>query len=302
MYYNGNEDISVLDVIFDSGKARGLSAIMVRNGTFACTVVKDHALDIAHASYEGIGVAFLSRNGLSYQKNTFAKSFEGGLLYTCGLDNISNCVESVYTHGTLHGTPAENVHVKVENATVYIFGDVPVTGLFCDGLTLHREIAITKDGVTVTDHIENIRGVDADYCLLYHCNFGAPFLAPDGEVRIDYLTREGLTSLAKANEATASKITAPISGAEEVVYYHTVNEGKAEYINADLGIGVRILYDSQRLPVLLEWKSMAEDDYALGLEPSTTRFDRFQKTPIGGHKTHTYTLQIKFEKDRRKQK
>lgn len=296
MYYNGYEDISVSEVSFDSGRAKGLSALFVRNGAMECVIVKDHALDIAHAAFGGTGVSFISRNGLSAQKNDFAKSFEGGLLYTCGLDNISNCVPGLYTHGTLHDTPAENVCYEVKDGNVYVFGDVATTGLFCDSLILRRALCVTPSGVTVTDRIENTRAVPADYCLLYHCNFGAPFLEKGGEVKVNYLTREGLTPLARANEKTAGEITEPIAGAEEVVYYHTVKDGCAEYVNRRMGLGVRLTYDAQKLPVLLEWKSMAEDDYALGLEPATTRFDRFQKTPIGAKEAHTYTLNMNFER------
>lgn len=296
MYHNGYNDISVFEISFDEGRAKGLSAYLVRNGQMECVIVKDHALDIAHAAFSGTGVAFISRNGLSSQKNEFAKSFEGGLLYTCGYDSISNCVEGVYTHGTLHGTPAENVRYDVKDGNVYVSGDVATTGLFCDSLVLHREICVTRNGVTVNDRIENTRGVDSSYCLLYHCNFGAPFLAKGGEVKFDYLTREGLTELARANETTASLITEPISNAEEVVYYHTVKTPCARYENKSLGLAVNVTYDKGKLPVLLEWKSMAEDDYALGLEPATTRFDTFKKTPISARETHNYTLNILFEK------
>ena len=296
MYYNGYQDISVMEVTFDHGKEKGLSAIMVRNGPFECIVVKDHALDIAHASFCGVGVSFISRNGLSASKNDFVKSFEGGLLYTCGLDNVSNCVEGVYTHGTLHGTPAENVRYDVKDGKVYIGADIATTGLFCDSLILHREICVNGNGVTVNDRIENTRGVDSSYCLLYHCNFGAPFLAKGGEVKIDYLSREGITTLAKENESAASQITAPISNAEEVVYYHTVKSPRARYENQELGLAVTVHYDQEKLPVLLEWKSMAEDDYALGLEPATTRFHPFRKTIIKAREAHTYNLDITFEK------
>ncbi len=295
MYFDGYKDISVFDITFDSGKARGLSALLVRNGAFECVVVKDHALDIAHASFGGVGVAFVSRNGLSAKKDSFPKSFEGGLLYTCGLDSISNCAEGVYTHGTLHGTAAERVSYRVEDGKVYIRGDIPCTGLFIDGLTLHREICVCPDGVTVNDSLENVRGVPSDYCLLYHCNFGAPFLAEGGEVKIDYLTREGLTALAREKENEAGAITVPTPAQEENVYYHTVREGRAEYINRALGIAAAVTYDTARLPVLLEWKSMAQDDYALGLEPATTRFDTFKKTVIAPRDTHEYKVNIRFK-------
>ncbi len=296
MYFNGYKDISVFDIVFDSGKAKGLSAYAIRNGAFECVVVKDHALDIAHASFCGTGVAFISRNGLSKSKDSFPKSFEGGLLYTCGVDSISNCVEGVYTHGTLHGTAAERVSYRVDNGCVTVTGDVPCTGLFCDSLVLHREIKVYSDGVSITDRLENTRGVDAEYCMLYHCNFGAPFLCEGGEVRIDYLTREGLTPLARENEYKAARITAPTSAEEENVYYHTVSEGRAEYISRTLGISAAVTYDTERLPVLLEWKSMAEDDYALGLEPATTRFDTFKLTPIKARDTHEYNVSINFKK------
>lgn len=295
MYFNGYKDISVFDIVFDSGKAKGLSALIVRNGVFECVVLKDRALDIAHASFCGVGVSFVSRNGLSAVKDSFPKSFEGGLLYTCVLDNISNCVEGVYTHGTLHGTPAERVSYRVENGKVYIVGDIPCTGLFLDSLTLHRELCITPDGVTVNDKVENVRGVPADYCLLYHCNFGAPFLAEGGKVDIDYLTREGLTALASKKEREAAVITTPVPAEEENVYYHTVKDGRARYTNNAVGISAEVTYDTERLPVLLEWKSMAEDDYALGLEPATTRFDTFKKTVIAPRDTHEYTVNIRFE-------
>ena len=296
MYFNGYKDIFVADIAFDSGKAKGLAAYLVRNGAFECVVVKDHALDIAHASFCGNGVAFVGRNGLSARKDVFTKSFEGGLLYTCGFDSISNCAEGVYTHGTFHGTAAENVSFSVEDGVVVIKGDIPLTGLFVDELIIHRELRVCKCGVTVTDNIENTRGVASDYCVLYHCNFGAPFLEAGGEVKIDYLTREGLTQLAREKECEASLITAPTPAQEENVYYHTVGEGRAEYINARLGIAAKVTYDAKKLPVLLEWKSMAEDDYALGLEPASTRFDTFTKTAIAPRDTYTYSVSIKFEK------
>jgi hypothetical protein len=296
MYFNGYKDISVFDIVFDSGRAKGLSAYAIRNGAFECVIVKDHALDIAHASFMGTGVSFVSRNGLSRTRDTFPKSFDGGLLYTCGLDSISNCVEGIYTHGTLHWTAAERASYKIEDGCVTVFGDIPCTGLFCDSLVIHREIRVRCDGVSVTDKIENTRGVDAEYCMLYHCNLGAPLLAEGGEVKIDHITREGLTPLARENEYKATRITAPTPAEEENVYYHTVNEGRAEYINRALGIAAAVTYDADKLPVLLEWKSMAEDDYALGLEPATTRFDTFRMTPIGARETHEYNVNINFKK------
>ena len=79
------------------------------------------------------------------------------------------------------------------------------------------------------------------------------------------------------------------------MYYHTVREGRAQYVNRRLGIAATVSYDAEKLPVLLEWKSMAQDDYALGLEPASTRFDTFKKTVIVPRETHTYSVSINFE-------
>ena len=163
MYYNGYNDISVSEITFSDGRAKGLSALLIRNKEFECVVVKDHALDIAQASFCGTGVSFISRNKLSYlQTPNFAKNFEGGLLYTCGLDSVSNCAEGVYTHGTMHLTPAENVSYRVDDDKVFVYGDITTTGLFCDGITLHRELCISAYGVDINDKIENTRAQDAD--------------------------------------------------------------------------------------------------------------------------------------------
>ena len=67
-----------------------------------------------------------------------------------------------------------------------------------------------------------------------------------------------------------------MDGGDEDVYYHTLKEGKVTLSNPDYGITVEMAYDTEVFPVTLEWKSMISGDYALGIEPSITRFDNFQ--------------------------
>jgi hypothetical protein len=55
-----------------------------------------------------------------------------------------------------------------------------------------------------------------------------------------------------------------------------------------------MLYDLNDFPVTLEWKSMISGDYALGIEPSLTRFDHFKMQPLKAKESKSYQITIKF--------
>lgn len=38
MYFNGYQDIGVFEICYDAGRARGLSALLVRNGAMECVI------------------------------------------------------------------------------------------------------------------------------------------------------------------------------------------------------------------------------------------------------------------------
>ena len=65
--------------------------------------------------------------------------------------------------------------------------------------------------------------------------------------------------------------------------------------NPDLGITVGMEYDVNDFPVTLEWKSMISGDYALGIEPALTRFDRFEMKKIKAKANKTYQIKINFQ-------
>ena len=68
--------------------------ILVQNGALELLFNKDNALDIVWAKYKGVNLSFLSKNGLNDGARDFVGNFEGGFLYTCGMDNVSSCVET----------------------------------------------------------------------------------------------------------------------------------------------------------------------------------------------------------------
>ena len=76
--------------------------VLVMHGALEILFNKDNALDIVWVRYKGVNLSFLSKNGLNDGQRDFTGNFEGGFLYTCGMDNVSSCVPNKSIHGSLH--------------------------------------------------------------------------------------------------------------------------------------------------------------------------------------------------------
>jgi hypothetical protein len=81
------------------------------------------------------------------------------------------------------------------------------------------------------------------------------------------------TPWAAKNIDTAYDITAPIPNMEETCYYLTPKTPALSLVNEKIGRKFTVSYSGDTLPHFLEWKNMTSGDYALGLEPSTTKLD-----------------------------
>ncbi len=86
--------VHVRPVTYDEGRAGGMKAYDVKNGALRFTVTADKCLDISEASFLGHNISFLAKPGLMgrahYDTNgeEALRSIMGGLLFTCGLENI----------------------------------------------------------------------------------------------------------------------------------------------------------------------------------------------------------------------
>lgn len=81
------------------------------------SVVPDRCMDLYDCSYKGVNLSFQSKNGLvspqafSAADGEFAEQWPGGMLVTCGLDNVGgSCVAggTYPTHGRISNMPARN--------------------------------------------------------------------------------------------------------------------------------------------------------------------------------------------------
>jgi hypothetical protein len=71
------------------------------------------------------------------------------------------------------------------------------------------------------------------------------------------------------------EISDPVVCEEECCYFLELNKPEISLENQKNGKRFTIYYSKDTLPSFVEWKSMASGDYALGLEPCTTKLDDY---------------------------
>lgn len=275
---------------------RGEKFIIVENGCLSFTVSADRAMDIYCLRHGGTNISFLSKNGLSGYKGDFDSSFEGGFLYTCGPDTVGGRILPV--HGKFHGIPAHMLEITADERGIVIRGEVRCSGLFKENLVLYRTIkADSGSGIlTVENELVNEGFTDAGYCLLFHTNFGYPFLDDGVRIIANTVKTRPRTPHAATGLNECFIMPAPIDGLEEQVYYHEVKSGNICVENKKISKRVTINYAEKAMPYFIEWKSAASGDYALGIEPSTTLLDgEFSKNIIKAGERKSFPLVIQIE-------
>lgn len=256
------------------GRGKGLDVIDCDNGKVRFLLNVSKALDIMQLYHEGQNMSFLSKNAFVSREADFSRRFEGGMLYTCGLDSVG-VREGYEMHGTLHTTPATVTRAECGEGGILVEAIVRSTALFGENLVLKRRVfsEIGSNSVTVEDVLSNEGYLDQDYCLLYHVNLGYPMLDEGAKIVADVRSIEPRTPWAKENEGTMYEIGASEAGREETCYYLKLGKSEIGLENRKLGKKFTVSYSGDTLTEFVEWKSMASGDYALGLEPCTTKLD-----------------------------
>ncbi|MCI9173407.1 MAG: aldose 1-epimerase family protein [Lachnospiraceae bacterium] len=278
-------------VTYEEGRARGMKACQVKNGPLEFTVMTDKCMDIAEASFCGHNVSFLSKPGLM-GRNHFdtngaeaQRSIMGGLLFTCGLENIcAPCTiegRDYPMHGRIRTTPAEHAGADAcwqgENYRVTLTGEMREGELFGENLTLRRKISTEygENSIYIEDIISNEGFRPEPMMLLYHINVGYPFLCETSQIILPTRKVSPRDEISAAHTQNYSRMESPKDNEPEYVFLHEMaadSEGNtfAAVLNEELGIGLKIEYNQKELPYFMQWKSTASGDYALGLEPANS--------------------------------
>ncbi len=288
---------------YTEGRMAGVQAIEVTNGAgLAFSVLPSRGLDIAHASYKGVPLSWISSAGVGSphfyepEGNEWLRNFFGGLLTTCGLTQAGapseDGGEQLGLHGRAANTPASEVNVvkKWENDdySIEISGNIHESKVFGDNLVLRRTIRTTLGSkrIFIHDIVENSGFIKAPLMMLYHINFGWPLLSENAEI---VSSSEKVTPI---DENAAVEINEwdffppPQDNYTERLYFHDLSIDDKGYlrialVNKELGIGVYLKFLKKDFPYFVEWKMTGKGEYVVGLEPGNVHSTRAQMRKDG---------------------
>lgn len=256
------------------GASQGLEVLDCDNGQIRFLLNVSKACDVMQLYHKGQNVSFISKNGFTKREVPFLNRFEGGMVYTCGLDNVGGR-EGYELHGTFHNTPAQILRATCDEQGITVEAIIRNSALFGQNLVMKRKIftAMGSGSVTLEDTLVNEGYKDAEYCMLYHINVGYPMLDAGARLVGDVLRCTPRTPWSQDNVATHCAMVQPTAGEEEMCYYLELTRPEISLVNDKIGKQLTVSYSRETLPHFVEWKSMVCGDYALGLEPATTQLD-----------------------------
>ena len=281
------------------GVAKGGEAVDIYNQSgLELQVLIDRGMDISKVRYKGINIGFLSKVGIPgpwyfSEDGTrgFLRNFYVGFLTTCGLTYMgSACTDQgipLGLHGRVSNLPAENHSHQIswegDSARLIVSGDVRQAEVFGENMVLHRKITVPSDRneIILEDSVENMGMRSEPFMMLYHMNYGFPFLSPACKLSLPVDQTTARDDEAEKGIDRWMLMEEPDDNREEQCYYHTLrpdNDGLISYaiMNDDLEIAIKVTYSGQNLPSFTQWKCMRSGEYVLGLEPGTNE--------VGGRK------------------
>jgi Domain of unknown function (DUF4432) len=218
-------------------------------------------LDIGAAWFRGLPIAWIAPGGEGgTESSDWAGAWGGGLVTTCGLDNVGAPSEGIGLHGTYTFLSARDVATETSLTEVVVRGTLDEPR----GLRVERTIRIRVGSgrVEVADRTRNEVDHALEAPVLYHVNLGWPLW--DAGTRLesdadDVRPRDAAASPHDWSEAPPEPASLP-----ERVWEH-VGATRAAVVSERLGLRVSVESD---LPRLWEWVDPAPGMYALGIEPA----------------------------------
>lgn len=268
--------------VLSRGTGKGLEIVEMYNEKgLSLSILPDRCMDIRKLTYKGMNISFETKNGptsnflASSNPKDFASQWPGGMLFTCGLDNVGkgSSEDVLYpTHGRIWAKPSEQLELRKywENGEFILEakGDIHQTKLNGEHLQLNRTIKVKNNSSCfyLNDELTNLEEKDEKIMLLYHFNFGYPFL--DENSYLEILNSE-ITDIHDTPDKYPITMGKPKDNYPEECFFYknTSQTSMAMLINPDTNIAAYIKFDTTNLPNLLIWKNVKSHDYVLAIEP-----------------------------------
>lgn len=246
-------------------------------GGLAFDVLPDRGLDLGAAWWGSTPLAWRSPNLVDPGPgHGWEERFLGGLLATCGPDNIGAPRAGAGQHGTHHLSHAHEVRWWRERVPdgleVHVCGVVGHTSLAGPRILVEREIvAVTGSAcVQVRDTVRNVGNRPAGVPLLYHVNLGAPLLRPGARLVVPADGTVLREPLPPGRDPLVTPVPGP--GLEPVVAEHPLTHvgptTRAVLTGTGHGVEVVVEWTAETLPRLCTWSWPARGAWVLGVEPT----------------------------------
>lgn len=249
-------------------------------------VLPGRGFDIGAAWFRGMPVSWFSpvddARALSAPSGVeWLTRFTGGLLTTCGFDNIGASTARGGMHGTANHLAADEVSWRIGEPSsadaLELSATVRSASLFGPSFQVRRAITVSAaaDGgatIRVRDDVTNVGPEPAPLSLLYHLNLGAPLVVPGTTVEVD---STGVTASGPHPEVPEwHTLPEPSDHLAEAVFLHDSvaidADGFSSANIADPGgrLVVTIAWSAATLPLLHQWVFPTRGRWALGIEPA----------------------------------
>lgn len=300
-------------VSLEDGPGRGQRLLLARNASgVQFEVAVDRGFDIAGLSFGAINIGWHSPIQMRFPATDpdseegwgFMRNFDG-FMVTCGLDHISRPREvdiSHYVHPHMKSKRMpQHGRISTEKARLIGYGADAESGVvFCEGiirqasvfgetLELRRRISLPIFGsvLRVDDTVTNCGFRPAHHAIIYHLNFGYPFLDKDIEIK-------GLPGQLLAKMLTNPPVPDDRYGeCVDVVESREILETDPIVLaNPRLGVSIGLTFSHEHLNQLAVWRAYQSGVFALGIEPRTDAAEMYPFLQPG--EVHRHSLRLSF--------
>ena len=285
------------------GRREGVDLIEVDNGALAFSVVPTRGMGLWKGNYRGLNLGWKSPVTDGPVNPAFVNLGNWGglgwlegfdeLLARCGLGNNGapyNEGERTYgLHGKIANIPAHYVAVRAgdsPNGAIIVEGHVDESMLFSTQVRMVTTITTLPgaNAVTVRDEFHNLSDLPQEVQVLYHWNFGPPFLGEGSRFVAPLKTVVPRNARAVEGLAKFEVYDGPEPGFAEQVYFLELVGATAAGLGGSepsptlamlcdraSATGVALRFDREQLPAFTLWKNTGglKSGYVTALEPGT---------------------------------
>lgn len=287
-YSNRNARLQLQKMEFAEGRAKGAGLYRIQTEAgLSFDVLIDRCLDIDNLRLHGDLISYTTETGpvhpayFEANGDEWLRTFGGGFLATCGLDQTGEpCVDqgkSLGQHGRIDNIPAEQVGSRVWEKDGVLWAEIYGTMVQAkhqdEHLELERRIRFCHNAkrIELVDTVRNCGAEEQPYMLLYHINFGFPFLTPETKILLSPISTEPFDAGSAAQVGKINCMPDIQETAQNYLWQHTMQPD----MDGTVTVGVKgekhkvsICYPADELPILAQWQLIKKHNYVMAIEPT----------------------------------